>query len=266
MPRITKMCHGRSRPRTLTMNCHPERSEGSADCGDPSPVLSPSPLQHAKRNHRPSARTPCRFQFSEQIRLHVIRIDNHLAACDLLIRRTVKTKLANSQPAVRSYGRTKRAARHRPGIVKIAQSRLWIEHRTHLIVRKFRKALFRFLPFVQHARFRIPRKLRRQPLHRSPGPLANAGRPLRVRLFKLRQLLLQPHRIQLIDGKHAHATLRASRTAHQPLAAAPRGVGQSGVHDLNQRLIRSRQSPQRHAGKHTASLEHQACTPASNAL
>ncbi len=266
MPRITKKCHGRPQLRTLTMNCHPERSEGSAVYGDHSPVLSPSPLQHAKRNDRPAARASRLFQFPEQLRFQVIRIGNHLAARDLIIRRAVKTKLAHSQPAVRSHGRTKGAARHRPGIVQIAQSRLRIEHRTNLIVRKPRKALFHLLPFAEHARFRIPRKLRRQTLHRSPGPLANAGRPLWVCLFKLRQPLLQPHLIQLIDGKHAHATLRASRTARQPLAAAPRGVGQSSVHDLNQRPIRSRQSPQRHAGKHTASPEHQACTPASNAL
>ena len=221
---------------------------------------------HGKCDDRPPARTSRLLQLPKQLRLQVIRIRNHLAACNLLISRTVKTKLAHSQSAVRSYGRTKRPARHRPSIVQIAQSRLRVEHRTHFIVRKFRKALFRLLPFAQHARFRIPGKLRRQSFHRSPGPLANSGRPLRVCFFKVGQPLLQPHRIQLIDGKHAHATLSTSRTAHQPLATAPRGVGQSSVHDLNQRPIRSRQSPQRHAGKHTASPEHPACAPASNAL
>lgn len=160
----------------------------------------------------------------------------------------MKTKFAHSQPTVRSHGRTKRAASHRPSIVKIAQSRLRIEHRTHLIVRKFRKALFRLRTFVEHARLSIARKLRRQPLCRISRPQANTPRPLRVRLFKLSQPTLQPDRIQLIDGKHTHAALRASRTTHQPLAATARGIGQSSVHDLEQRPIRSRQSPRRHVG------------------
>jgi hypothetical protein len=46
--------------------------------------------------------------------------------------------------------------------------------------------------------------------------------------------VLQPHRIQLVDGKHAHAALRASRTADQPFATAPRSIGQSRIHNLNQ--------------------------------
>jgi hypothetical protein len=57
---------------------------------------------------------------------------------------------------------------------------------------------------------------------------------------------LQPRRIQLIDGKHAHATLRASRTTRQPLAATPRSIGQSSVDNLYQRPIPSQQSPQSH--------------------
>ncbi len=157
--------------------------------------------------------------------------------------RAVKTQLTNSQTVFGSHGRTKRAARHRPRIVEIAQSGLRIEHGTRLIIGKFRKAIFRLRSFVKHAGFCVTRKLRRQPLNRQPRPLANTERPLRVRLCEVGQPLLQPHRIQLIDGKHADAALRASRTTYQPFAATPRGIGQSSVHDLDQRAIRSRQSP-----------------------
>jgi len=201
---------------------------------------------HAEGNNRAPARTSSLLYFLQQIRFHIIRVDDHLAGGNLFITRAVKTKFAHSQAAVRSHGRTKRAASHRPGIVKIAQSGLRIEHRTDLIVRKFREPLLRLRTFVEHARSRIARKLRRQSPNRISRPQANPARPLRIRLFKISEPLLQPDPIQLIDGKYTHTALRASRTTHQPLAATPRGIGQSTIHDLDQRPISSRQSPQRH--------------------
>src|SRR6266478_3118740 len=123
------------------------------------------PLLHAERNNRLPARTLHLLQFPQQLRFHIIRIDDHLAGSNLFVSRAVKTEFANSEAALRSYGRTKRAARHWPGIVKIAQSGLRIEHRTELIIRKFREALFRLRTFVKHACLRVPRKLRHQPHH-----------------------------------------------------------------------------------------------------
>jgi hypothetical protein len=49
--------------------------------------------------------------------------------------------------------------------------------------------------------------------------------------------------IQLINGKHTNAALRATGAADQPVAAPPLRVGQGSVHDLYQYLIfRSRKS------------------------
>src|SRR6202521_3257703 len=169
---------------------------------------------HAEGNNRLPARTSCLLQFLQQLRFQVVRVDEHLAGSNLFVTRAVKTKFADSQAAFCPHGRTKRAARHRPGIVKIAQSGLRIEHRTDLIVRKFREPLLRLRTSVDHARLCIARKLRRQALNRISRPQANSPRPSRVCLLKLSQPLLQPHRVQLIDGKYTHAALRASRTTH----------------------------------------------------
>jgi hypothetical protein len=169
---------------------------------------------HGKCNYRPPKRTSHLFQFLQQLRFQIVRINTHFTGRNLRIRSAVKAKFAHSQPVFRSHRRAKRAARHRAVIVKLAQSRLRIEHWTHLIIGKFRKALFRLQPFVKHAGLRIPGKFRRQPRHRISRPLANRPSPPRVRFFEVSQSLPQPHPIQLIDSKHAPATLRASRTTH----------------------------------------------------
>jgi len=94
---------------------------------------------HAEGNNRLPARTSCLLQFLQQLRFQVVRVDEHLAGGNLFVGRAVKTKFADSRAAFCPHGRTKRAARRRPGIVKFAQSGLRIEHRTDLIVRKFRE-------------------------------------------------------------------------------------------------------------------------------
>jgi hypothetical protein len=58
---------------------------------------------------------------------------------------------------------------------------------------------------------------------------------------KLTQPLLQPGRIQLINGENPYAALRASWPADQPIAAASRGVSQRRVHDLNELRVPSRE-------------------------
>ena len=233
-------------------------------CGADTPVRELYPREetptsdnsfHNIRNHRPPTRPYALLYVPHQLRLPVIRINNHLAISNLLITRALKAQFADSQPAFRSHGRTKRAAGHRPSVVEIAQPRLRIEHRTRFIIGKLRKALFRLRTFIKHARSCVARKIRRQPPHRFSRPQANTPRPPRVRLLKGSQPALQPRRVQLIDRKHTHAALRASRTTHQPLAATPRNIGQSSVHNLNQRAIPSRQSPQRHPG----SITHSPC-------
>jgi hypothetical protein len=52
-----------------------------------------------------------------------------------------------------------------------------------------------------------------------------------------------------MNGKHADATLRASGTTRQPLAAASGCIRERNIHDLEQRSIAGRQSPQRHIAR-----------------
>jgi hypothetical protein len=47
--------------------------------------------------------------------------------------------------------------------------------------------------------------------------------------------------VELIDGEDAVATMRAAGTAGQPFAAALHGVGEGGIHDLNELLISGRE-------------------------
>jgi hypothetical protein len=47
-------------------------------------------------------------------------------------------------------------------------------------------------------------------------PSAYGGRTLRVVFFKFDESMLQASGIELADGKHAYAALRAAGTAHEP--------------------------------------------------
>src|SRR6266478_2979248 len=78
------------------------------------------PLLHAERNNRLPARTSGLLQFPQQLRFHIIRIDDHLARSNLFITRAVKAKFTDSQAAFCSHGRTFRAARQRPTRVTLA--------------------------------------------------------------------------------------------------------------------------------------------------
>src|SRR5260370_82344 len=173
------MCNvwrGRTRPRTpshLIVIPTVSESRRGEICSSPQNADS----LPAERNHRPPARTSSLLQFRQQLRFQVVRVNDHLAGGNLFVGRPVKTQLADSQAAFCPHGRAKRAAHHRPGIVEIAQSGIRIEHRTGLIVRKLREALFRLRTFVEHARFRVAGKLRRQPPKQAPPPTSNRTYP-----------------------------------------------------------------------------------------
>jgi hypothetical protein len=47
-------------------------------------------------------------------------------------------------------------------------------------------------------------------------PSAYGGSPLRIVFFKFDESMLQASCIELGDGKHAYAALRAAGTAHEP--------------------------------------------------
>jgi hypothetical protein len=50
----------------------------------------------------------------------------------------------------------------------------------------------------------------------------------------------QPGGIELIYGEHADAALRAAGSTDQPLSTPMSGVGQRGIHNLDQRVIPGR--------------------------
>jgi hypothetical protein len=200
-------------------------------------------------SHNGSSTQPVRLlELRLELHLQILRISFHFASRNLRIRGAVKAKLANSQPLLRSHRRTKRSARHRPRFVEFAQARLRIEQRTHFLIRKIRKTLLGHWTFSQHTRFRVARKIPRQSPDRIPCPRTNAPRPRRVCLLQTIQSLPQPCRIHLADREYANTALRASRTAHEPLAAASRCIRQCSIHNLNQRAIPVRQSRQSHSG------------------
>jgi hypothetical protein len=58
-----------------------------------------------------------------------------------------------------------------------------------------------------------------------------------ILLLKVTQALAKPRRIKLIDWKDSHATLGASRAAHQPVAALSGRVRQCSVDDLHELAI-----------------------------
>ena len=68
-------------------------------------------------------------------------------------------------------------------------------------------------------------------------PFEDAIRTLRIFLFEFRQAFSQADGVELINGKHSHATLRATRPASQPLAALLEGIVQGRIYNLDQLLV-----------------------------
>ena len=83
----------------------------------------------------------------------------------------------------------------------------------------------------------------------APNDTPPRERALAREHFEFRETLAQPENVQLIDGKHSDATLRTARTTNKPLATSTRGIGQGGVHDLDQLLISRRWLTRSHFSK-----------------
>ncbi len=86
-----------------------------------------------------------------------------------------------------------------------------------------------------------------------PSPALNLRRQLRLRRTQLFHPRPQPRSIKRVDRKSPITTLRASQPALQPLARAPRRIGQRRVHNLHQLSISRRQL---HTAKHTRFAHH----------
>ena len=118
----------------------------------------PAALHQRKGDNRFSARSRRSLQFLKEGQFKIIRVRNHFTRGNFLVGSPMKTKFADSQPFLRTNGRPKRAARHRPRLIELTSSSFRIERGTGLIVGKFSETLFGDLPFVQHARRGIARE------------------------------------------------------------------------------------------------------------
>jgi hypothetical protein len=58
-----------------------------------------------------------------------------------------------------------------------------------------------------------------------------------VAAFEISQTLAQSNGIKLADSKRPEAALRATYAASQPIPALTRGLGQSGIYDLDQLMV-----------------------------
>jgi len=125
---------------------------------------------YRERDYRLRTRCPRFLHLCQQLPFQVVGIRHHLARPNLLVRRTMKTQVADSQAILRPHGRTKGATGHRPRIIEFAQACLGIEHWTGLIVGKFREAFCRPRSGLEHlgiegACFYVPWKLGCQSLN-----------------------------------------------------------------------------------------------------
>jgi hypothetical protein len=145
----------------------------------------------------------------------------------------VIAKLADAESLLRAHGRTKDPAGNGTRKVQVTKAGGGIECRTRLIIGEVFETRLRLLRWIQQPGRWIAWKTLREPLDRSPRTLANGFGAFRITAGKLSQSLLKTGRIELMDGEDAHATLRATGPANQPLSAAPGGVRQRGVENLH---------------------------------
>jgi hypothetical protein len=90
---------------------------------------------------------------------------------------------------------------------------------------------------IQQSGGDVAGKIGRESRDGSTCPFEDAIRTLRIFLFEVRQAFSQADGVELINGKHSHATLRAARPASQPLAALLESIVQCRIYNLDQLLV-----------------------------
>jgi hypothetical protein len=165
------------------------------------------------------------FECLNQGGFQIFRVGVHFACGNFLVGGALKTKLANAKAICRANWWPKNATSHGTRFIELTKSSFRIERWTRLIVRELSKALFRLLAFVQQAASWITGKIMRQPGNRFPSALPHASCTLRRALVQFRKSFSEADSIELIDGKHSDAALRASGTTDEPISASARSVG-----------------------------------------
>ena len=180
----------------------------------------------------------------------------HFAGGDLFLRCAFIAQLANAQLTFRCDRRSKNTAGDGAGSVEFAGSGCRVQSGTRLVVGKIIPTLRGFLRFIEQAGSRIARQLRGQPCDRLARALPHPGGALWSLQFEFHEAITQAQSVQLIDGEHSDATLRASRAADQPFTASTRRIRKSRVDDLDQRLISGRGG----VTMHVLRVNHKGCT------
>jgi hypothetical protein len=180
------------------------------------------------------------FQFFEQHGFKVVGIGLHFAGSNLGFGSTVEAEIADAQVTFfRHERRTEGAAHHGAKFVEFTGPGGGVEHGTRLVVGKVIPAfaIVVVIGFIEQAGGGIARVFGGKAGDGIESAFADAGGAVGVGLFGICKTVLEAKRVELIDGEHPVATVRATGTAGQPFAAALHGVGEGGVDDLDELLI-----------------------------
>jgi hypothetical protein len=200
------------------------------------------------------------FQLCKQRGLNVVWIDFHLAGRDLIEGRAMKTELTDSKAAggicargvafgctsIRAVQRRARfhadrraedAAGQGTVRVEIAKTGRWVKGGARLIIAEVFEAVLRSPAFRQRACLRVTREIGRETFPRCAGPATNARGAGRIFCRELAEAFAQPRCVELVNGEDSVATLRATGTAYEEIAAATSRVGERGIEDLHKLVV-----------------------------
>src|SRR5471032_631946 len=182
-----------------------------------------------------SPRAPVVRSSSARRGLHVVRIHLHLTGGDFLIAGAVKAQLADAyRLGTAAHRGAENAAGHGAGGVKVAGAGFRVKRRASRIVGKIGEAVFCLFAFLQHAGGWVSGEIGPEASDVIAGPLPYPKCARRIVPLQFPQAQAKALGIQRADMERAHASLRTSRTAHQPGAALARSLSQRGIYDLNQ--------------------------------
>jgi hypothetical protein len=174
------------------------------------------------------------FHLRCQFCFQIIRFDVHFARGDFFLTCAVIAELADSKAILGANRRPEDAARHRPCRIQVAHACLGVEHWTNLIICKVGESLLPIRRIVKNPCPRIAGEFAFNPRNRLLYTSKHAPGTFWIDFLELSKAGAQALRIELADGKHSYAALRAPRTADKPLAAAPGCIGQRCIYDLHE--------------------------------
>jgi hypothetical protein len=118
--------------------------------------------------------------------------------------------------------------------VQIARARFGVEYGTDFLVAVLIERVECVLILAEESGCEVTGKRGFEAANRILHPPPNPAGPLWIVLFQVRHSGAQTGRVQLADGEHTDAALRASDTARQPLTAPMNSLGEFRIHDLDE--------------------------------